>query len=258
MPKILIKLPRYTDVNGHKKIVSKGGEWYIKDPSQTFHTEFGQVPVDVLQKIGKHTIDKDEYCVIPADSIDKYRQLKQNVQKITLKDLGFISSYVGIDDETIVAEAGTGSGGATAYFGGLALEVHSMDIREDASTHAQKELDKLGLKDVTFYTLDICNPDQRPPHFPEGIIDVFLLDVPEPWRAWENMQKAVRIGGWVVGYTPNANQLQQFVNTAPDNFMKVHTCEVIERHWRVDGRVCRPETADHSHTAFLSFFRRIY
>ena len=105
---------------------------------------------------------------------------------------------------------------------------------------------------------DVCNPQDIKEDEKDKRIDVFLLDVPEPWRAWESMNKVVKQGGWVVGYTPNANQLQQFVNAAPENFLKMHACELIQRHWRVKGLVCRPETADFSHTAFLSFFRRIF
>ena len=67
----------------------------------------------------------------------------------------------------------------------------------------------------------------------------------------------VKIGGYVVGYTPSANQLQQFCNAAPRDFLQEDACELILREWKVRGLVVRPSTADFGHTAFLSFFRRI-
>lgn len=249
---ILLKLPRYTMVNGHAKVVSKAGRWYVEDTSKQFSTSYGMVPAEILQSPGKHTVGKDEFCVVPAQPIDEAKALKQDVQRIQWKDLGVIAARIGVHKNMIFAESGTGSGGATSFFAPLVKKVYSYDIRKEASERVQKELDRLKITNVTFGvgSIDeIETPEQ---------VDAFLLDVPEPWKAWEAMEKNVKLGGFVVGYTPNANQLQQFVKDAPKNFKKEHVCEIIERHWRVHGMVCRPETADFSHTAFLSFFRKIY
>ncbi|MBR9703686.1 hypothetical protein GOV10_06610, partial [Candidatus Woesearchaeota archaeon] len=235
-----------------EKTVSKGGEWFIAEPSKDFHTSFGAVPSKLLQKNGKHAIDKNEFCVFDAQPIDHYHQLKQDVQKITLKDLGFISAYVGVHTEMSFAEAGTGSGGATTYFAPLVKEMFSYDVRADAANKVQKDLDRLGMGNVTLATGNVTQPADI-----NCEVDVFLLDCPEPWNAWLTMKKCVKLGGWVMAYTPNANQLQQVVNTMPAEFQHTHSCELIERHWRVRGLVCRPETADFSHTAFLTFFRRV-
>jgi tRNA (adenine57-N1/adenine58-N1)-methyltransferase len=253
MSKILIKLPRYTEHNGEQRCVSKAGRWYVKDPSKPFHSSFGEVPVDVLQNDGKHIIGKDEYCVFEAEPIDIYRQLGQNVQKITLKDLGFIAAYIGVHSDMTIAESGSGSGGATCFFAPLVKQIYSYDIRDDAAPKIANDLKIMGTDNVTLKTGDVTKVDD----IDCEDIDFFLLDVPEPWKAWETMKKTVKVGGWVVGYTPNANQMQEFVNTAPEEFWKEHSCELIERHWRVRGKICRPETADFSHTAFLTFYRRI-
>jgi tRNA A58 N-methylase Trm61 len=250
MPKILIKLPRYAVVNGEERVVSKHGYWYVQDPSKPFHSEFGEVPAAKLAKDGKFSIGKDEYCVFETQPIDDYRHLGQEVQKITLKDLGFIAAFTGVHKKMVFAEAGTGSGGATCFFAPLVKQVLSYDIR-DVKEKVGRDLNVLGCTNVELGVGDVTKT------IPAKNVDLFLLDVPEPWKAWENMITSVKIGGWVVGYTPNANQLQEFVNAAPEQFWHEHSCELIERHWRVRGKVCRPETADFSHTAFLTFFRRI-
>lgn len=252
MAKILVKLPRTTKVHGQVKTVSKSGEWFIADTSKDFYTSFGMFPAQLFKKNGKHVVDKNEFCVFDAQPIDHYLQLKQDVQKITLKDLGFISAYVGVHKDMTFGEAGTGSGGATTYFAPLVKKMFSFDVRADAATKVQKDLDRLGIHNVTLKTGDVTKDKDI-----DCEVDVFLLDCPEPWKAWLTMKKCVNLGGWVVAYTPNANQLQQVVNSMPEEFKHVHSCELIERHWRVRGLVCRPETADFSHTAFLTFFRRI-
>ena len=42
-----------------------------------------------------------------------------------------------------------------------------------------------------------------------------------------------------------------------DQFVYLKTVELIERHWKIDGRVARPNSEGIGHTAFLSFFRKI-
>ena len=243
---LLIKKERTTTVNNRQKVVSKGNEWLIPN-NKDFHTSDGIITTKQLQTPGKHELGKETYYVLPAQPIDEYRARKQEVQKINLKDLGFISAYIGLHKDMHIGEAGTGSAGATTYFAQQITKVTTYDIRE---VPARAELQNY--KNVEVHQKDIIKDDITQ----DGPFDAFLLDVPEPWNAWHNMQ-AVKIGGWIIGYTPSTNQLQKLVNTMPENFIHIHACEVIERHWRVKGLVCRPETADHSHTAFLSFFRRI-
>ena len=70
-------------------------------------------------------------------------------------------------------------------------------------------------------------------------------------------KKVLKKGGFVVSYSPNINQTQQFVKALTDKFSYEKTIEVIEREWTIKDRVLRPKMKDIGHTAFLSFARLI-
>jgi len=253
MPKIVVKRERTAVIDGQERVVSKGAQYYVADTGRDFSTEFCNIPKELLQQDRTHKIGNHEFCVFEATPGDEQLRLARDVQLITIKDLGFIGARIGAHKGMLFAEAGTGSGGATCYFAPLVKHVYSYDVRANSAEKVQKDLARLGFSNVTLATGSVYEP--------EAIgcrdVDAFLLDVPEPWNAWETMRQCVKIGGYVVGYTPSANQLQQFCNAAPRDFLQEDACELILREWKVRGLVVRPSTADFGHTAFLSFFRRI-
>lgn len=250
MPKILIKKVRTIIHNGQEKVVSKPGKWYLNNLDKDFHINDNIIPKEILQKEGAFKVGKDEFCIFTATPGDIYKSLKREVQLITLKDLGFIAANIGLHKDMIIADSGTGSGGSALFFAPLVKEVYSFDIREEAIDKVSKDAKHLGLSNIHLATKSAYEDIELPE------VDAFLLDLPEPWNAWHNMN-CVKIGGWVIGYTPSANQMHNLVNKMPENFMHVKSCELIERQWKVKGLALRPVTADFGHTAFLSFFRRL-
>ena len=117
--KILIKLPRFVEVDSQQRIVSKGGQWYIRDETKGFSTDFGEFPKELLQIPGKHVVGKETYAVIDPTLGDIRHRMGHSVQKIVDKDLGFIAAYTGVGRHIVFGEAGTGSGGATSFFAPL-------------------------------------------------------------------------------------------------------------------------------------------
>lgn len=250
--KILYKKARTIIHNGQEKVVSKPGKWIITNLDKDFHIHNCMIPKEELHKEGAFKVDKDEFCIFTATPGDVYKNIKREVQLITLKDLGFIAATIGVHKEMVFADSGTGSGGSCLFFAPLVKKVYSYDIREDAKTKVSKDIERLGITNIELETKSIYDSVKLPEK-----VDAFLLDVPEPWHAWPNMIANVKIGGWVVGYTPSANQMHNLVNKMPENFIHEKSCELIERKWKVKGMALRPSTADFSHTAFLSFFRRL-
>ncbi len=93
----------------------------------------------------------------------------------------------------------------------------------------------------------------------EKNIDLVTLDLPEPWKALKSVEKALKIGGFLVSYSPTIPQVIDFVNKINEdkNFIHIKTIELIQREWEIDGRKVRPKTTQTVHTGFLSFVRRI-
>ena len=42
-----------------------------------------------------------------------------------------------------------------------------------------------------------------------------------------------------------------------DKFLYEKTIELIEREWRIEGRIARPKSEGIGHTGFLTFCRRV-
>ena len=86
-----------------------------------------------------------------------------------------------------------------------------------------------------------------------------ILDLPEPWLAIPSAKKALKVGGFLVSYSPSVPQMMDFVNAInkDENFTHIKASEIIEREWEIDGRKVRPRSQQIGHSGFISFARRI-
>ena len=150
-------------------------------------------------------------------------------------------------------DAGSGSGALACFLSMLAKKVITIDIDKKSVDVTVENVEGLGLKNVVVKQGDIYNAKS----IDEKNIDVFVLDVPEPWKAVKTAKKVLKIGGFLVIYLPNISQVQEFVKALPKEFLQEKTIEVIEREWAVDKKRTRPKTKDHAHTGFLTFVRRL-
>ncbi|MGV8162688.1 MAG: methyltransferase domain-containing protein [Candidatus Nanoarchaeia archaeon] len=250
--KILLRLPRIVEDEGRRIVMNDLEEYYITQ-DKDFHFSGGVVKKEQLHDGGSFTSGKDSFVVFDAEFTDTFRNLKRRAQVITAKDIGPIITYTGINRESIILDAGTGSGHLSGFLGKIAKQVDSFDVEDAHLEQAKKNIDILGLSNVNIEKKDIYQSE----NFKENKYDVFTLDVPEPWRALETAKKVLKIAGYLVIYAPNINQIHQTINSLPENLLHEKTIEVIEREWSVKEKVLRPVTKDFGHTAFLSFVRRI-
>jgi tRNA (adenine57-N1/adenine58-N1)-methyltransferase catalytic subunit len=70
---------------------------------------------------------------------------------------------------------------------------------------------------------------------------------------------ALRPGGIVACYSPSIVQVQRTVEDleASHGFAQIESLEVLYRPWHVKGQAVRPVQQMVSHTAFLTFARRL-
>ena len=96
-------------------------------------------------------------------------------------------------------------------------------------------------------------------HKEEKDVDLITLDLPSPWNAIKPAEKALKIGGYLVSYSPTVPQVIDFVTVISnnDNFLYIKTCEIIKRNWDVEGRKVRPKSEGIGHSGFLTFCRKI-
>lgn len=241
---------------GMKRILvaDDGRQFYVGNISKDFHTQHGFIRKSELKK--KKGIVKTnkgiELSIIEPSFIDAYKRIKRHAQIMTLKDVGAVIANTGITKESFVVDIGSGSGAMACYLGAVAKKVVTYDI-DDRSIAATKENVKmLGLRNVKIKKKDACLG------IDEKNADVIVVDINEPWKAMDNVYKALRVGGIIAVYCPNITQMLQVVNEAKaKGLIILKSMELIEREWVLDGRRARPDFRGLGHTGFLSFMRKV-
>ena len=246
-------------MNAIKKVLitRQGRKFYAKDLSQDLHTQYGFIKKDDLKKARDGDLLKSntnkEFLVFNPSFIDLYRKIKRNAQIIPLKDIGLIIAETGINKESRVLDAGSGSGALACFLAAIAKDVTTYEIREDFIEIVKSNIEFLNLKNIKIKNKDIYK------EIDDKNIDVLILDLPEPWNAIENCAKALNPGGFLVSYSPSVPQVADFVNALRKNehFVYIKSIEITEREWEVEERKVRPKSKGIGHSGFLSFARKV-
>ncbi|MCC7368928.1 MAG: tRNA (adenine-N1)-methyltransferase [Chloroflexi bacterium] len=205
------------------------------------------------------------------------------------KDAGFILLWADIYPGATVIESGMGSGGLTLALlravgptGQVIVYEHRADMIEAALQNLRGFTPPTGLgaplDDEHRALLDdaaALDGEERnaPSEFPnlivrnqdiyEGLeeteVDRIILDLSEPWRVLPHALDVLRPGGMLACYSPSIVQVQRTVEelNATRAFAQTETLEVLYRPWHLKGQAVRPVQQMVSHTAFLTFSRRV-
>jgi len=95
--------------------------------------------------------------------------------------------------------------------------------------------------------------------FEEKNADLVTLDLPEPWNTVRAAIKALKVGGFLVNYSPSITSTSDFVSEIMKHkeLLVIKTVELVERLWTVDERRVHPKSVPIGHSGFLTFVRRI-
>ena len=237
-----------------KVIMNKENLFYWNNGD--LHTNEGMIKErDILQKNKAKTNKGVEFNVLDARFIDNMQTIKRGPQAILEKDIAIILLNISLESNSNVLEAGSGSGKLTAFLAKAVPNgtVHSYEIRNDFLDIAKKNIERLGIKNVVFENKDVYKK------ISEKNLDAAILDLPEPWRALKQAEKALKNGCFLVAYLPSITQVIEFVRSIEENkhFIFIKTIEIIERPWFVDGKKVRPKSDIIGHTAFITFVRKV-
>lgn len=258
MPKILIRkaIKRYVKPLSKEILLWPGKEYLVRDESKDFHTEHGVIKSEDLHKKPGSTIKSStgkEFILLDAEFIDLYRKIKRAPQTMPLKDIGIILAETGIGKQSKIVDAGTGSGALACMLARHAKNVTTYEVRKDFLRIAKQNIDFLGLKNVVIKQKDIYKG------IDEKDIDLITLDLPEPWKVVKHAAKALRVGGFIVSFSPSIPQTIDFVRELKQSnvFQVRKVVELIEREWEVEDRKVRPKTRNIGHSGFITFGRKV-
>lgn len=237
-------------------LVAKGRKFYVKNLSEDYHTQHGYVKKTDLKAPDGTILQSNtgvEFVIYDATFADKYEKLDRAPQIVPRKDIGVFIAECLINKESIVVDAGTGSGAVACMLGAIAKKVYTVEAREDHFKVAKGNIEELGLSNVHIKLGDI---------FTEVAVedaDAFFLDVPEPWNAVTTAKKTLKVGGFLCSYSPCIPQVSDFVEAVKKEpaFSVLKTIEISEREWDVNGRKIRPKSTTIGHSGFLTFVRKI-
>ncbi|MDP7115591.1 MAG: rRNA adenine N-6-methyltransferase family protein [Candidatus Woesearchaeota archaeon] len=237
-------------------LAKEGKTFFVKDETKDYHTQFGFVKAkDFKKKDGsKVKTNMDiELTLFTSNFIDDYKRIKRAPQIIPRKDVAAIVAETGVSKKSIIVDAGGGSGALASFLANIAKQVTTYEIREDFYKIIQKNKKFLNLTNLKIKNKNIYQGIE------EKNVDLITLDLPSPWNAIKPAEGALKVGGFIVSYSPTIPQVMDFVSMIEKtpNLIHLKTLEIIQREWDVEERKVRPKSQPIGHSGFLTFVRKV-
>ncbi|HKZ49982.1 MAG TPA: methyltransferase domain-containing protein [Candidatus Nanoarchaeia archaeon] len=187
--------------------------------------------------------------------LDILKKSKRGPATILPKDFGAIVANTGLGNGNIVVDAGAGSGWLAMQLAnvvGKEGKVITYESRKEFAELSQKNFDNFGFANIKIKSKDVTRG------ISERNADLVCLDLQDSYKAIKHAEKALKPGGYLAVYCPQITQVIKAVNEIQKAKLTLtKVTETMERPWKVDGKVARPEHSFLSFTAFIVFARKI-
>jgi len=239
------------DAGDRVLLAGEGREFWVKAGPGKLGTDKGQLDLEsIVGKSGGDIITSHsgaEFTIRIPRPTDFFAFGKRSGAPMLPKDIGLVIAYTGMNHNDDVLDAGTGSGIAAIYFGGVAKTVTTYEIRPEFSTLAMKNITEAKLPNIVAVAKDFLDA--------EGSYDVVHLDLQIQPEHVTHAFSLLRSGGYLAVYTPFLEQMAIVVDAATPLFREVHTHELIEREMTRSKRGTRPSTSV-SHSGYVTIARK--
>ena len=242
-----------------KKILMEkntGKKYLVKDLQQDFYTAEGTISKKDLQseKEAATEIDSNKgkkFLLLHPAFPDLWESLQRGPQIMLQKDIGLILAKTGVNKESVAVDAGGGSGSLCLSLANVCKQVTTYENNPEHYNLVMKNKELFGMKNLAVKKQNITQGIE------ERGLDLVTLDLPEPWEVIVHAEKSLKAGGFLVVYLPNLLQMKQFIDATKGTIIRVlETLELLERKWKIEERIMRPEFEMLGHTGFLCFCRR--
>jgi tRNA (adenine57-N1/adenine58-N1)-methyltransferase catalytic subunit len=232
-------------------LVGEGREFFVKAGPGRLSTDKGQLELGSLVGLSGgdivETHNGSKFMVRIPRPTDFFTYGKRSGAPMLPKDIGLVIAYTGMNHKDEVLDAGTGSGIAAIYFGGVAKSVKTYELRPEFSTLAKKNIADAKLANVEAIAADFLAA--------EGLYDVIHLDLQIQPEHVKHAYSLLRSGGYLAVYTPFLEQMAIVLDAAEGLFPEIHTHELIEREMTRSKRGTRPSTSV-CHSGYVTIARR--
>jgi len=230
-----------------------GKKYLVKDINEEFHTSEGLITAkDLKSKKSEVKSSKEEiFTLLEASFVDLWERIKRGPQVILQKDVGLIITKTGVNHQSKVLDAGGGSGSLCCYLAHISKEVTTYEIQAELIKVLEHNKQLMGLNNLTIKNKNVYEGIE------EKELDLITLDLAHPWEVIGHAEKALKIGGYLVVYLPNIIQMKTFLDALRKSSIQfLELEELIERKWKVEEQILRPEYDMLGHTGFLCFCRK--
>ena len=192
-------------------------KFYVKDLEEDFHTSFGIIKSKEIKSknVNIRSNKGNEFLSLNPSFADLWENLKRGPQVIIQKDIGMIIAKTGINNNSKIVDAGGGSGSLCLSLANICKEITVYEINPEHYDIIQKNINLFGILNITLKQSDVYKGIQ------EKDVDLITLDLPEPWQVIEHAEKALKLGGHLVIYLPNLNQVKRFIDSTKDSKIKM-------------------------------------
>jgi len=183
---------------------------------------------------------------------DLFEKLNRAPQIVTHKDVGLIIAKTGVNKNSTVVDAGAGSGSLSLSLANICKQVTCYDINKQHLEVVEKNKILFNAENLIIKEGDVAQKLE------EKDVDLITLDLPHPWKVVEKAENSLKRGGFLVVYLPNLLQMKKFYDTVKkSNITYIETIELMERQWKIEENIMRPETRMIGHTGFMMFCRKL-
>jgi tRNA (adenine57-N1/adenine58-N1)-methyltransferase len=232
-------------------LTAEGREYFVRAGKGTLSTDWGMVDLSLLagteagSRIATH-LGREFRIIVPRPT-DYFRHASRSGAPMLPKDIGMVIACTGMNRRDTVLDAGTGSGIAAIYFGGIAHHVDTYEERATFAALAEKNIADAGCENVSVLARDVLEAC--------GAYDIVHFDLAIRKDHIEHAHALLRPGGYLACYTPFIEQMSLVLDTAGTIFDEVHAIECIEREMTRSGRGTRPSTRV-GHSGYITIARR--
>lgn len=244
--------------NGELVLLLADGESYLVSvEKKVMHTQSGVIDLKQLKKkkfggeINTHTGKK--FTIVKPNMNDILKRLQRTAQVMLPKDIALILAYTGIRSDSLVLDAGTGTGYLAVFLANYIPNGKVVTYENDKRfiKIAKKNIIASGLKNIRLKEKNVMKG------FDERNADLVTLDLKNSQKAIKHAYKSLGTGGWLVVYSPTIESLVEVAKAIKrKDFCGIKTVENIVREWKVE-LTTRPKTEGLMHTGFLTFARKL-
>ena len=232
-------------------------ESYLVESGKDFHTKSGVIKaIETKKGFGKKVkthLGKEFFTIKPTLKDFLERKIQRTAQVMLPKDIALILAYTGISNNSLVVDAGCGSGFTAIFLANYLPNGKVVTYENDKRflKTAKKNIEISGFSNIRLKNADVTKGIK------EKNVDLVVLDLQDADKVVKYAYNALNCGGYLVVYSPTIDHLTKVLKPIKKKiFIDIKTVENIVREWQSE-RTLRPKTIGLMHTGFLTFARKV-